>query len=116
MDACRLLLKAIDAGVPLDDILEMDTDGERLTRRLTRLVRLGLVTVDPDDTIRVTDDGQRVLRYIAPEQQWQFLRATVAEDHPELSLASFELLASRIVAHVPAPLQAHEAGATVDAA
>jgi Mn-dependent DtxR family transcriptional regulator len=103
MDACRLLIKAIDAGVSLDDILAMDVTDDRLTRRLSRLVRLGLATFDQNGEVRLTREGRHVLAYIAPDSQWRFLRETVGSEAEEIGLSAFEILANRIVAHVPSP-------------
>jgi hypothetical protein len=111
MDVCRLLLKAIDAGVSLREILAMDVADDLLTQRLSRLVRLGLVTFY-DDEARITPEGRHVLRYIAPEQQWAFLRATVSDASFDSSLAAFDIMASRILAHVPTPIDAREAELT----
>jgi len=103
MDGCRMLLQAVSAGVSVDDILAMDGNSGPLTRRLSRLIRLGLVDVYEDGRAVVTPSGRHVLSYIEPPAQWQFLRESVAQDEEsDVSLSAFEMLTWRILAHVPA--------------
>jgi hypothetical protein len=99
MDGCRVLLSALAGGLGIDDIVELDTPEGHVSLRLTRLIRLGLVDIDEDDTVHITDAGRAVLAYVGPDERWDALRATIASEVPDLSIRAFEILAHRIVAH-----------------
>jgi hypothetical protein len=99
MDGCRVLLSALAGGLNLDDVVELDTPQGHVSLRLTRLIRLGLVDIDEDETVYVTPTGRAVLDYVGPDDRWAELRATIASEVPDLSIRAFEILAHRIVEH-----------------
>jgi hypothetical protein len=99
MDGCRVLLSALAGGLNLDDVVELDTPQGHVSLRLTRLIRLGLVDIDDDETVHITEAGRSVLAYVGPDDRWEALRATIASEVPDLSIRAFEILAHRIVAH-----------------